>query len=342
MSDLNEWPSNGRPAAQYGAGAPSKRNRYLAAAALLGGGVTLGAIFSPIGLAGADTNDEGGTADSNTEDGTADDSATDEGWSGRDARRGGHGRHHLDVHGEALGELLGLTEDELRAEFEAGNSLADIAAAQGITDEDLIASMLAALESHLDGAVADGRIDEATAAERLAAAEERLPDLIERTPGERFGDDQPHDHRHSHRHSHRHGHPHGHGIGHGAGEVLEELGITTEELQAGRQAGMTLAEIAAEQGVAEDDLVAALVDHAIERVDAAVEAGELDPDRAAEIKENTDDRIGELIDREPGERGGDGHRHPHRPGDRDGRPGDSVDADIDGAGETEASSLQTT
>lgn len=299
-----------------------KRRRYLAAAALLGGGVTVGAVFAPVGLAGAQTDDE--DADT-TVDQDADDQDTDD----QDGdRRGGHRHRH--GHGarlEAVSELLGMSEDELRAEFEAGNSLADVAAAQGVTNDELSAGMLAAAEERLDEAVSEGKIDEAEAAERLAELEERIPELIEQAPGEGgFG----------------RGHGHRHGRGLGFGEALEELGISTDELRAGREAGMTLAEVAAEQGVAEADLVDALVANAIEKVDEAVEAGRLDADRAAEVKENADERIAELIDTEPGERRG--HSHPHRHGGRDGGRADGADdgaeAD-DGAGETGDTSLST-
>lgn len=285
-----------------------KHRRYLAAAALLGGGVTLGAVFSPIGLAGAQTTDS-----TTTDDGPAAESEPER------AHLGHHRGHKL----AAVGELLGLTEDELRAEFEAGKSLADIAAEQGISAEELTAAMLAAVDEHLAEAIAEGRIDEAAAAERRAEAEERIPELIERAPGEGG--------RHNHRHHHRHRH------GHGFGEALEELGISAEEIQAGREAGLTLAEVAAEQGVAEDDLVAALVDHAVERVDAAVEAGNLDADRAAEMKENAGERIAELVDREPGDRNGV-HRHPHRHGGRD---GEGRQGEPGGEGETEGAALTT-
>jgi len=291
-------------------GRATKPRRYLAAAALLGGGMTLGAVFSPIGLASADTADDatstGDAADGENEDGTTEDG---------DRWRGGHRRGaRLDE----MSELLGLSEDELRAEFEAGNSLADIAAAQGISTEELTASMLAAVEEHLAEAVAEGRIDDAAAAERLARAEERIPEMIERTPGEGGG--------HAHRHRLRRG----------FGDALEELGISTEELQAGRESGKTLAEVAAEQGVAEDELVAALVDQAVERVDAAVEAGRIDADRAAEMKENAGERIAELIDQEPGDRDGahsHWHRHGHRHGGRDGSAG-NTGADAGETGET--------
>ena len=308
-----------------------KRRRYLAAAALLGGGVTVGAVFAPVGLAGAQTDDEDADTtedqDSEDTDTTVDQDADDQDSDERDGdRRRGH-RHGRGAGLEAMSELFGLSEDELRAEFEAGNSLADIAAAQGMTNDELIAGLLAAAEERLDEAVTEGKLDEAEAAERLAEAEERIPELIERTPGEGgFG----------------RGHGHRHGRGLGFGEALEELGISTDELQAGREAGMTLAEIAAEQGVAEADLVDALVANAIEKVDQAVEAGRLDADRAAEVKENADERIAELIDTEPGER--NGHSHPHRHGGRTGGSDADADADADSdadAGETEETGLTT-
>ncbi len=89
-------------------------------------------------------------------------------------------------------------------------------------------------------------------------------------------------------------------------EVLQDLlGLTADELVAAREDGSTLVAIAADQGVSETELVAALVSEATTRIADAVDAGELDADRAATITENLEERITERVNRVPGE--GDGH-----------------------------------
>jgi pilus assembly protein TadC len=94
----------------------------------------------------------------------------------------------------------------------------------------------------------------------------------------------------------------------GGGEVLEDLGLTVDDLRAGREAGQSLAETAAASGVSEADLVDALVAQATERAEAALDAGRIDADRAAEILDGLDERITERVNAEPGERGPRGPR----------------------------------
>ncbi len=92
-------------------------------------------------------------------------------------------------------------------------------------------------------------------------------------------------------------------------EVLQDLlGLTADELVAAREEGSTLVAIAADQGVSETELVSALVSEATTRIADAVEAGDLDADRAAMITENLEERITERVNRVPGEHDGQGRR----------------------------------
>lgn len=90
--------------------------------------------------------------------------------------------------------------------------------------------------------------------------------------------------------------------------LIETLGLTAGELRAAFAEGKSPADIAGEQGVAVEDLEAALVEAANERIDRALAAERIDADRAAELKAEVDDRIAEMITRTPG----DGFGHPHR------------------------------
>jgi hypothetical protein len=102
---------------------------------------------------------------------------------------GGRGFHHLD----AAAEYLGLTEAALRTRLEDGQTLAQVAQAEGKTVDGLVAALVADEKAELDEAVADGRITQAQADEHLAQAEERFRELVngtlpERGPrGSRFG-----------------------------------------------------------------------------------------------------------------------------------------------------------
>lgn len=77
-----------------------------------------------------------------------------------------------------VAEFLGLTPAEMRAAVQEYDTLADIAAANGSSGEELVAFLLEKLESHLAIAVENGRITQEQADERLADAETQLTDMV--------------------------------------------------------------------------------------------------------------------------------------------------------------------
>ncbi|MDQ0871767.1 putative transcriptional regulator [Paenibacillus sp. V4I3] len=62
---------------------------------------------------------------------------------GREGRGGGHGGPGGGQFGnpEVLTQILGITQDELRTELEAGKSILDIATAKGISEDDLVSKI---------------------------------------------------------------------------------------------------------------------------------------------------------------------------------------------------------
>ena len=216
----------------------SKTTRYLLSAALLTGGVTVGAFLSPIGLASAD--DESPTT-STLESEEVSEAGEGEGYTHTHAHRHRRGGGEPGERAEALAEVIGITTDELRAGFEAGQTLAEIAADHGVSSDELTAAMLAEMEERLDEAVAEGRIDADKAEERLANAEEHIDEAINREPGERgegkggFG--------HHGRGQHQ--------VLQGLRDVADELGLSTEDIREAMADGATMAEAAEAQGVSE-------------------------------------------------------------------------------------------
>ena len=79
-----------------------------------------------------------------------------------------------------MADLLGIDRETLRAELEAGNSIADIADANGIDVQTVVDALIADAESHVDLAVAHG-LDEERAAERLERITERIEEGVNRT-----------------------------------------------------------------------------------------------------------------------------------------------------------------
>jgi hypothetical protein len=99
---------------------------------------------------------------------------------------GGHGHHVLDL--SAAADFLGLTESEVRtALHEDGQTLAEVAEAEGKSVDGLVAALVSAARERLDQAVEDGRLTEAQRTERLAELEERIRDVVENGLPQRFG-----------------------------------------------------------------------------------------------------------------------------------------------------------
>lgn len=249
-------------------------NRKLVGAAAfslaLAGGGAVGALLGTPDLSGA--QDETDTADAtDTTDTTDSSTESDAGRHGPGGRFGGGG--------EALAtaaEALGISEDELRTQLEDGQSIAQVAEAQGVDVEDVVDALVAQATERLD--------------EIEAALPERMTDLVNREglgDGPGFGRG-------------------GHHLGAGLDAAAEVLGLSEEDLRTALQDGSTLAQVAETQGVAVDDVVAALVADAETRIDEAVADGRIDAERAAELKAELTERITQRVNegRPEGRRGG--------------------------------------
>lgn len=92
------------------------------------------------------------------------------------------------------------------------------------------------------------------------------------------------------------GRSHGHGAT--SSETVSELsGLTPEEIQAQRQEGKSLVEIAAAQGVSEDALVEAIMAAKTEFIQQRVEAGTLTQEQADLILEQMEQRTLQAVNR---------------------------------------------
>lgn len=107
------------------------------------------------------------------------------GGAGRGFGRRGHGfgfgHHGGGTFISATASVTGLTTDEVLAQLQSGQSLAQIAESNGKTAEDVIAAARTQLEDLLDQAVADGRLTQAQADAKLANFDAAAPDIVNNT-----------------------------------------------------------------------------------------------------------------------------------------------------------------
>ena len=223
--------------------------------------------------------------------------------------RGRHGARNS----EAIAEALGMTTEEFHESRGAGQSIADIAAAQGVDISVVEQAILSDIQEHITAGVAEGDIPQDEADAKLADAEERITEMVNRVPGEGESDResgplQPRGPR-------------------SADTIAETLGLTVDELQAARAAGQSVADVAAAQGVDVDTVVQAIVDDVEAHLAAEVAEGDITQEEADAKLAGAEEHVTERVNTVPGE--GDGHRGPGGPG---GRRGPGTDAPVPEAG----------
>lgn len=102
--------------------------------------------------------------------------AAPKGGPGGPGRPGGRGPGFA-----VVAETLGLTEEEVRQAVIDGQTLAELATANGSSAEALVDAILADIKSHMDEKVAAGDLTQEEADARLAEAEERVAEFVNNT-----------------------------------------------------------------------------------------------------------------------------------------------------------------
>lgn len=225
-----------------------------------------------------------------------------EGDRDRDGRRG----HDNDC--AQMAELVGAADcAALKAAMADGQSLAEVAAANGVEQQAVIDGIVAAIGAELDEAVADGKLTEAQADEYRGEIAEKVAAWVYRSPDE----------RHSGGDRDRHHGPRGHaGLGHAGldaedcDSMAELVGSDCQTLMESLASGDTLAEIAESNGVEPQTVIDTLVERMSEALDAKVASGDLTEAKATALRERLSERIAGLVnegfERGHGKRGGAG------------------------------------
>jgi flagellar biosynthesis chaperone FliJ len=181
---------------------------------------------------------------------------------------------------QALADALGITLDDVHAAL--AGTIADLAEGQGMTLADIVDTLIEPTIERLEQAVEDGRLTQDEADEQIEQMEERLLEGLETGSWFSMG----------HGGSRGPGDAGFHGSGDAQPELLADaLGMTAEDVREALADGQTIAEMAEAQGVALEDLVDALMDPTIERLEQAVEDGRLTQDEADEQIEQMAERL---------------------------------------------------
>jgi len=211
-------------------------------------------------------------------------------FGGENARgpRGPRGGKHIEV----IAEQLGMTPEEIHADLQASldagtpKSIADLAAEQGVAVENIESAILAQISEHMAQKVEDGHITQEQADERLANASEHISERLS----------QPFD-------GQRPGRAGQFGPRQGISVIIEQLGMTGEELHAELEAGKSIADVAAEQGVSLDSIESALIEQLSEKLAERVANGDMTQEEADEKLAEASERIHERLT-QPGGQGG--------------------------------------
>jgi hypothetical protein len=173
-----------------------------------------------------------------------------------------NGPHGADLF-TAAATYIGISAADLRTQLAAGKSLADIAVANGKTRDGLIAALVAAEQQSISSFV-----------DQKGTAFPGGP-----------GNGGP-----------GHGGP-GFGVqGDPFAAAATFLGTTTADLRTKMQSGQTLAQIAVGAGKTRDALIAALVNDAKTKIEAAKAAGKLTADQATQLESTLTDHITRFVD----------------------------------------------
>jgi hypothetical protein len=199
---------------------------------------------------------------------------------------GGPGRPHGGL--DAAAAYLGISEDALHTQLEAGKTLAQIAnAADGKSAAGLVEALVAAEKRHIEADVTSGRLTQ-------AQADAILKDLNARVTARVDGAEPPRG-------------PGGLGRHHGGLDAAATyLGVSEDELHTRLESGKTLAQIAEEtSGKSRAGLVAALVAAEKAELAQAVQAGHLTQAQVDGISANLAARVADMVDHAPPARGRD-------------------------------------
>ena len=193
-----------------------------------------------------------------------------------------------------ISQALDMKPTDLLFQLKEGKKLAQIAEEQGLSTDELVNELLAPVKKGLDRAVAENKLSQEQAEQKFNKIEVKVNEAIQKATLKgivRNGYDkfEKQDKR--------------------AGQtklllrqVAQIVNLDDEELLARLKEGKKIVEIAQEQGIGRDELLESLMERVQDRLDTAVHEGKLGEEKAKEIKQRIEERLGRFIDNFPAER----------------------------------------
>jgi predicted DNA-binding protein YlxM (UPF0122 family) len=161
---------------------------------------------------------------------------------------------------DSIASLLGIDQQELLAQLKAGKSIAEIAEAQGKTEQEVIDAIVQIRQQSIDQFVQSGKLTQ----EKADQIKAELPDQVKQ-----FVEMQGMAKRHLMI------------MDNNLNNIAQEIGITQQELIDQLKAGKSIAEVAEAQGKTEAQLIDALLQREKDRLTKLVEkTGWFNPDQA--------------------------------------------------------------
>jgi len=201
---------------------------------------------------------------------------------GKMEHRGGFGMKVSYKENTELLSLLKLDAEKLQEELKAGKSLAEIAKAQGVETDDVVALLVKQNEAKLAEAVKAGKLTQEQADKMTENTSDRIKEQVENTQQGKGFDK-------------------GKGFGFGFGsekneELLSLLKLDADKLKEELKAGKSLAAVAEAQGVSVDDVVALLVKQQDAQLAEAVSAGKMTQEQADKLKEKSSEHARAMVE----------------------------------------------
>ena len=182
---------------------------------------------------------------------------------------------------DVVAGLTGTEVTEVEAALASGMTLSEFAAQYGVLEENLVAALVPDFEAQVSDALTAGELTEAQAEELLAGAVQEVTGLVsgeddsadDGTDTGDFNDDA-----------------------FGALDTIAELtGTTLDDVMAAVMEGRTLVDFAAEHGVSETDLVAAISADVEAQIAANVESGHMTQEQADQILMNLEEIVTSVV-----------------------------------------------